>query len=166
MGLALTSLDWTIGGLALMGNIFLGLWFALRARRSGNSDEFFLAGRRLTWPIVGASLLLRISGRAHGGPLRGCVPLRAVRGANELTAGISLGIAAAILIPYYLRNQVFTIPEFLEIRYRKEARLVFSAWMLVICVVTKMAFCLYAGAVVCRSSRAGTSCGRSRPWRR
>ena len=60
-------------------------------------------------------------------------------GANELTAGISLGIAAAILIPYYLRNQVFTVPEFLELRYRKEARLVFSAWMLMICVVTKMA---------------------------
>ncbi len=149
MGLSLTDLDWTIGGLALVGNIFLGLWLALRARRSGNSDEFFLAGRRLTWPIVGASLLATNIGAEHMVGLCGdAYRYGLCAGANELTAGISLGIAAAILIPYYLRNQVFTIPEFLEIRYCKEARLVFSAWMLVICVVTKMAFCLYAGAVV------------------
>ncbi len=151
MGLSLSQTDWIIGGAALVGNILLGLWLALRARRSGTSDEFFLAGRRLTWPIVGASLLATNIGAEHMVGLCGdAYRYGLCAGANELTATISIGVAAAILIPYYLRNQVFTIPEFLEIRYRKEARLVFSAWMLAICVVTKMAFCLYAGALVMR----------------
>mgnify|MGYP001443574964 CR=1 FL=1 len=56
-----------------------------------------------------------------------------------------------MLIPYYLKNKVYTIPEFLEMRYRAEARLFFSGLMLFICVVTKMAFCLYAGALVLHS---------------
>jgi SSS family solute:Na+ symporter len=62
-----------------------------------------------------------------------------------------LGFAAAVLLPYYMKNNVFTIPEFLELRYRSEARLFFSGLMLFICVVTKMAFCLYAGALVMHS---------------
>jgi len=68
----------------------------------------------------------------------------------ELTTAICLGFAAAVLVPYYLRNKVFTIAEFLEIRFRSEARLCFSGLMLFICVVTKMAFCMYAGALVFR----------------
>ncbi len=65
MGLSLSTLDWTIGGAALVANILFGLWLALRARKSTGSDEFFLAGRRLTWPIVGASLLATNIGAEH-----------------------------------------------------------------------------------------------------
>jgi SSS family solute:Na+ symporter len=147
--LSLSTLDWLIGGGALVVNILAGLWLAMRARQSGSSDEFFLAGRRLTWPIVGASLLATNIGAEHMVGLCGdAYRYGFCAGAIELTAGFSIGIAAAILVPYYLKNRVFTIPEFLELRYRKEARLFFSAMMLVICVVTKMAFCLYAGALV------------------
>jgi hypothetical protein len=147
--LSLSTLDWLIGGGALVVNILAGLWLAMRARQSGSSDEFFLAGRRLTWPIVGASLLATNIGAEHIVGLCGdAYRYGFCAGAIELTAGVSIGIAVAILVPYYLKNRVFTIPEFLELRYRKEARLFFSAMMLVICVVTKMAFCLYAGALV------------------
>ena len=152
MQLSLTTLDWIVGGGALVMNLMLGLWLAIRARRPGSSDDFFLAGRRLTWPIVGASLLATNIGAEHMVGLCGdAYRYGFCAGAIELTTGICLGIASAILIPYYFKNRVFTIPEFLELRYRKEARLFFSAMMLVICVVTKMAFCLYAGALVLQS---------------
>ena len=65
-------------------------------------------------------------------------------GTVELATAISLGFAAVVLYPYYIRNKVFTIPEFLEMRYDTLARTFFSGLMLVICVMTKMAFCLYA----------------------
>jgi solute:Na+ symporter, SSS family len=149
MELKLTSLDWIIGGGALLVNLILGLWFAMRGKHADSSDDFFLAGRRLTWPVVGASLLATNIGAEHMVGLCGdAYRYGFCAGAIELTAGFSLGIAVAFLIPYYIKNQVFTIPEFLEIRYRKEARLFFSGMMLLICVVTKMAFCLYAGALV------------------
>jgi solute:Na+ symporter, SSS family len=148
----LSLLDWIVGGSALVVNLFLGLWFAVRAKESGSSAEFFLAGRRLTWPIVGASLLATNIGAEHMVGLCGdAYRYGLCAGTVELTTAFCLGIAVAILIPYYIKNEVFTIPEFLELRYRKEARLFFSGMMLLICIVTKMAFCLYAGALVLQS---------------
>ena len=165
--LSLTGLDWVIGEIALLANIAFGLYLAIRPSRKGSSEDFFLAGRRLTWPVVGASLLATNIGAEHMVGLCGdAYRYGFCAGAIELTAGFSLGIAVAFLIPYYIKNQVFTIPEFLEIRYRKEARLFFSGMMLVICVVTKMAFCLYAGAWCCDNCSDGRSCRPSRCWRR
>jgi solute:Na+ symporter, SSS family len=150
--LSLTGLDWGIGTAALAFNLLLGIWFAFRAKRGVGSDEFFLAGRRLTWPVIGASLLATNIGAEHMVGLCGdAYRYGFCAGANELTTAICLGTAAAILFPYYLKNRVFTIPEFLELRYRKEARFVFSGMMLLMCVVNKMAFCLYAGALVMQS---------------
>ena len=130
----------------------LGLWFALRNRQSGSSSEFS------SWPVAGSPG--RWSGPPCWPPTSGpstwwgspATPIATdLHGTVELGTAICLGIAVAVLLPYYVKNQVFTIPEFLELRYRKEARLFFSGMMLVICVVTKMAFCLYAGALVLKA---------------
>jgi solute:Na+ symporter, SSS family len=150
--LSLTTLDWVICLVALVGNILLGLYFALRAREAKNSAAFFLAGRKLTWPVVGASLYATNIGAEHLVGLSGdSYRYGLCAGAVELTTALCLGFAAAVLLPYYMKNRVFTIPEFLELRYGPQARLFFSGLMLFICIVTKMAFCLYAGALVLHS---------------
>ena len=69
----------------------------------------------------------------------------------ELTTAITLGFACAFLFPYYIKNKVFTIPEFLELRYNRSARTFFSGLMLIISVMTKLAFTLFAGALVLNS---------------
>jgi SSS family solute:Na+ symporter len=149
MRLTLTPADWVICIGALAFNVLLGLYFALRARRKADSSSFFLAGRTLTWPIVGASLFATNIGAEHMVGLSGDAYRYGIcAGTVELTTAICLGFAAAVLLPYYMKNKVFTIPEFLELRFRSEARLCFSGLMLFICVVTKMAFCMYAGALV------------------
>ena len=149
MRLTLTPVDWVICIGALAFNVLLGLYFALRARRKADSSSFFLAGRTLTWPIVGASLFATNIGAEHMVGLSGDAYRYGIcAGTVELTTAICLGFAAAVLLPYYMKNKVFTIPEFLELRFRPEARLCFSGLMLFICIVTKMAFCMYAGALV------------------
>jgi len=65
MSLSLTPLDWTIGIVALIFNLALGLYLAIRGKHERSSDDFFLAGRRLTWPVVGASLLATNIGAEH-----------------------------------------------------------------------------------------------------
>ncbi len=72
-------------------------------------------------------------------------------GSVELTTAITLGFGCAILFPYYMKNKIFTIPEFLEIRYNRHARIFFSGLMLVISIMTKLAFTLFAGALVLNS---------------
>lgn len=151
MSLSLTHLDWIVCVVALAGNVLLGLFFARRARnaKAKESDNFFLAGRKLTWPIVGTSLFATNIGAEHLVGLSGDSYRYGIcAGTIELVCAMCLGFTAAVLLPYYMKNKVFTIPEFLELRYRSEARLFFSGLMLFICIVTKMAFCLFAGALV------------------
>jgi SSS family solute:Na+ symporter len=149
MSFSLTALDWVVCLAGLGGSIFVGLRFALRAHASESSAGFFLAGRRLTWPIVGASLFATNIGAEHLVGLSGdSYRYGLCAGTVELTTAICMAIAVPILYPYYIRNQVFTIPEFLEMRYNRAARAFFSGLMLAICIMTKMAFHLYAGALV------------------
>ena len=149
MGFTLTPLDWIVGIAAVAGSIFFGGYMARRARAGENSSNFFLAGRNLPWWIVGFSLYATNIGAEHLVGLTGDAYRYGLSaGANEMTTAICLGFAMAVLFPYYIKNKVFTIPEFLELRYNTTARLFFSGMMLVVCVMTKMAFCLYAGALV------------------
>jgi solute:Na+ symporter, SSS family len=123
-------------------------------RRSAgkNSSNFFLGGRKIKWPVIGASLFATNIGAEHLVGLSGdSYRYGLSAGSVELTTAITLGFACAILFPYYIKNKIFTIPEFLEIRYNRNARLFFSGLMLVISIMTKLAFTLFAGALVMNS---------------
>ena len=149
MGFSLGTLDWWICLSVLAFSILLGLFLSLRKKASVDSSHFFLADRRLTWPLVGASLFATNIGAEHLVGLSGDAYRYGLSaGAVELTTCITVGFAAAFLYPFYIRNQVFTTPEFLEKRYHPAARVLFSGLMLVISITTKMAFHLYAGALV------------------
>jgi len=152
LSLSLTALDWVVCMAALGGSMIFGVYCALRMRSGESSAGFFLAGRRLSWPVIGASLYATNIGAEHLVGLSGDAYRYGLKaGAVELTTALCLGFACAVLIPYYIRNKVYTIPEFLEKRYAPSARVIFSGLMLVICVMTKMAFTLYAGALVLHS---------------
>jgi SSS family solute:Na+ symporter len=149
VALALSPLDWIICLIVVGASIAFGIHLAWRGRAGESSAGFFLAGRRLTWPIVGASLFATNIGAEHLVGLSGdSYRYGLCAGTVELTTCICLGFASAVLFPYYLKNKVFTIPEFLEMRYNRMARTFFSALMQVICIMTKMAFHLYAGGLV------------------
>jgi SSS family solute:Na+ symporter len=121
----------------------------VRKRHAQTGADFFLAGRTLLWPVVGASLYATNIGAEHLVGLSGDAYRYGLKaGTVELTTAICLGFACAVLFPYYIRTKVFTIPEFLELRYSAAARLFFCGLMLVICIMTKMAFTLFAGALV------------------
>ena len=149
MELTLTGLDWFVGASVLAGSFAVGLYLAFRADTAENSASFFLAGRKMPWPIIGASFFATNIGAEHLVGLSGDAYRYGIcAGTVELTTCICLGFAAVALFPYYIKTKIFTIPEFLEMRYHPLARIFFSSLMLVICIMTKMAFCLYAGALV------------------
>ncbi|RPI16367.1 MAG: hypothetical protein EHM65_03610, partial [Acidobacteriales bacterium] len=100
MSLSLTPLDWIICLVVVGASVFLGLHLALRARATDNSANFFLAGRRLTWPIVGASLFATNIGAEHLVGLSGdAYRYGLCAGTVELTTCICLGFACAVLFP-------------------------------------------------------------------
>lgn len=152
MRISLSLLDWSIGLFVLLGSLAVGLYMAYRRSAGKNSSNFFLGGRKITWPVIGASLFATNIGAEHLVGLSGdSYRYGLSAGSVELTTAITLGFACAILFPYYIKNKIYTIPEFLEIRYNRNARLFFSGLMLVISIMTKLAFTLFAGALVMNS---------------
>lgn len=152
MSIVLNGLDWLIGIVVLLGSLSSGLYMARRAKAGQNSSNFFLGGRKIKWPVIGASLFATNIGAEHLVGLSGdSYRYGLSAGSVELTTAITLGVACAVLFPYYLKNKIYTIPEFLEIRYNQKARLFFSGLMLVISIMTKLAFTLFAGALVMNS---------------
>jgi len=152
MSLSLTVLDWVILSVIMGGSLSFGLYMAHRKKASQNSTNFFLGGRAIKWPIIGASLFATNIGAEHLVGLSGdSYRYGLAAGSVELTCAITLGFACSVLFPYYIKNKIFTIPEFLELRYNRRARTLFSGLMLVISIMTKLAFTVFAGALVFNS---------------
>ena len=152
MNLSLTIPDWIVLSIVMGGSLFFGLYMAHVKKAGQNSTNFFLGGRAIKWPVIGASLFATNIGAEHLVGLSGDAYRYGLSaGSVELTCAITLGFGCAILFPYYMKNKIYTIPEFLELRYDRRARTFFSGLMLVISIMTKLAFTLFAGALVLNS---------------
>jgi len=62
---SLTPVDWLVGIGALRFTLTLGIYLAFRAHSSEDSTGVFLAGRRMLWPVVGASMFATNIGAEH-----------------------------------------------------------------------------------------------------
>ena len=152
MELKLTLLDWIVLIIVMGGSLSFGLYMAYIKKAGTTSTNFFLGGRSIKWPIIGASLFATNIGAEHLVGLSGdSYRYGLSAGLVELTMPITLGFSCALLFPYYMKNKIFTIPEFLELRYNRLARTFFSGLMLIISIMTKLAFTLFAGALVLNS---------------
>jgi SSS family solute:Na+ symporter len=142
----MTSLDWLM--IALYFGLLLGLtwWSVLKNRNT--ADDYFLAGRDLGWIVVGASIFASNIGSEHLVGLAGAGATSGVALAHYELHAWCLLVLGWVLVPFYLRSRVYTMPEFLELRFSATARWVLSLISLVAYVLTKMAVGIFAGGVV------------------
>jgi len=143
---ALQALDWLV--IAAYFAVILGLaWWVMRQRKDTSAD-YFLADRHLGWFVIGASIFASNIGSEH---LVGLAGTGATDGAvmahYELHAWCLL-VLGWVMIPFYMRSKVFTMPEFLERRFSPTARTVLSVISLVAYVLTKIAVGIFAGGIV------------------
>lgn len=139
-----------IDGGVILGYVLVVLAIGFHfARRRAGAEDYFLAGRRLGWLVIGVSLFAsNISSTTLVG-LAGSAYDTGISISNyEWMATITLVFFAIFFIPYYLRARVYTMPEFLERRYRPACRYYFSALTILGNVFIDTAGTLYAGALV------------------
>jgi SSS family solute:Na+ symporter len=142
----MVTLDWVM--IALYFAVLAGLTWWSVARSRNTADDYFLAGRDLGWIVVGASIFATNIGSEHLVGLAGAGATSGVALAHfELHAWCIL-VLGWVLVPFYLRSNVYTMPEFLERRFSAAARWVLSLISLVAYVLTKMAVGIFAGGVV------------------
>ena len=146
-GLTIPTLDLVIIVCYLIGIMGIGIWAGYK--KGASSEEFFLAGKSLRWPIIGAALFtanistIHLVGLAADGYRIGLVV-----GNFEWMAAFTLIILGLVFAPFYLRNRLRTLPEYLEKRYSPITR-TFMAFIAILgALLIHIGISLYAGAKV------------------
>jgi SSS family solute:Na+ symporter len=136
----------------IAGIVTIGLWYGSWKSSKGsgaNSNDYFLAGKSIKWPMVGLSLFatniscVHLVSLAQSGFDSGLL-----NGNFEWMAAFTLILLALFFAPFYLKSGVSTLPDFLERRYNRACR----DWLTVIsvlsAVIIHIAFSLLAGGIV------------------
>lgn len=140
------TLDWIVIFLYFALIAGISIW-SMRSKKD-SASEYFLAGRNIGWFVVGASILASNVGSEHVVGLSGTAASSGVvMGHYEMHSWIVL-LLGWVFIPFYVRSQVFTMPEFLERRFGANSRWFLSIVSLLSYVLTKVSVTVYAGAVV------------------
>ncbi len=143
MELTLFDLITFVGFIAVVVGVSL-----YASRKEHSSEDYFLAGRRLTWGLIGFSLIASNISTEHfvgmAGQAFGRIGLAVA--SWEWIAAISLVIVSWWLLPKFLRIGIYTMPEFLEYRYDGTARTIMATYLMVLYVVALLATVLYSSA--------------------
>ena len=129
--------------------VSLGMWAGWSQRRSAEGSGYFLAGRSLTWPIIGLALFstnistIELVSLAEEGYKSGLL-----YGNLEWMAGLTLVILALFFAPFYIRSKVTTLPDFLKKRFNNQCRVFQVVIAIVSAIFIHIGFALYAGAKV------------------
>jgi SSS family solute:Na+ symporter len=143
----LTNLDLAIFVLYMLAVLGVGFYAAKRGKQT--KRDYFLAGDKLRWWMIGGSIvaanisshhLVGVMGTAYN---RGFVAMVIEWGA------ILVGFNALlwIFLPFYLRNGFYTVPEFLARRFDSSVRTTYAALILLTYVLVEIAAVLYMGAL-------------------
>lgn len=127
-----------------------GYWVYLRKKKAtvSASHDYFLAEGSLTWWAIGASLIAsNISAEQFIGMSGEGFFVGVAVAAYEWIAAVALIVIAIWFIPIYLKNKIYTMPQFLETRYNKSVSLIMAVFWLFLYVIVNLTSILYLGAL-------------------
>ena len=136
-----------------------GYWVYQRKRKAvTDTKDFFLAEGSLTWWAIGASLIAsNISAEQFIGMSGEGFFVGVAVAAYEWIAAIALIIIAIWFIPIYLKNKIYTMPQFLKTRYNETVALIMAVFWLFLYVFINLTSILYLGAVAINGLVGGES---------
>lgn len=128
-----------------------GLWSGTRKKKEAGASagEYFLAGKSLRWPMIGLALFatniscLHLVSLAQSGFDTGLL-----NGNFEWMAAFTLVLLAVLFIPFYIRSNVTTLPDFLERRYNSACRDWLAFVSIITAIIIHIAFSFLAGGIV------------------
>lgn len=134
-----------------------GYWIYRRKQKTSlNTKDFFLAEGSLTWWAIGASLIAsNISAEQFIGMSGEGFFVGIAVAAYEWIAAIALIIIAVWFIPVYLKNKIYTMPQFLKMRYNETVALIMAVFWLFLYVFVNLTSILYLGAVAINGLAGG-----------
>ncbi len=146
VGGSFTTLDWIAIGVYFAILFGIVWWVVLKSKDT--ADDYFLASRNLGWFVIGASIFTSNIGSEHVVGLAGSGATDGVAMAHYELHAWCLLVLAWVMVPFYSRSLVYTMPEFLERRFSPTARWVLSMISLIAYIFTKIAVGIFAGGIV------------------
>ncbi|MBU3743244.1 MAG: sodium/solute symporter [Sediminibacterium sp.] len=117
-----------------------------------NSQEFFLAEGSLTWWAIGASLIAsNISAEHFIGMSGSGFAIGLAISSYEWMAAGTLVLVAIFIIPVYLKNHIYTMPQFLSVRYNNTVSTIMAVFWLLVYVLVNLTSILYLGSLAIAS---------------
>ncbi|HEV8083689.1 MAG TPA: sodium transporter, partial [Chitinophagaceae bacterium] len=154
----LHSLDYIVFFIYFIGVSGYGYWVYHRKmyhqKKSGEMDskDFFIAEGSLTWWAIGASLIAsNISAEHFIGMSGSGFALGLAISSYEWMASATLIIIAIFFIPIYLKNKIFTMPQFLSKRYNDTVSTLMAIFWLLVYVFVNLTSIIYLGALAVNS---------------
>ena len=130
--------------------MLITIWFSMRKKNESGKD-YFLSGRDANWLQIGSSIFSSNIGSEHLVGLAGAGFATGMAMAHWEMHAYWIIILGWAFVPLYDRMKVFTMPEFLELRFSRGSRNVLSLLTMASLVLTKIAATIYAGDVVIRT---------------
>lgn len=127
-----------------------GYWVYRKKKKAGTSasHDYFLAEGSLTWWAIGASLIAsNISAEQMIGMSGNGFKMGLAISTYEWMAAATLMIVAIFFIPVYLKNKIYTMPQFLNQRYNGTVAMIMAVFWLLLYVVVNLTSILYLGAL-------------------
>jgi SSS family solute:Na+ symporter len=149
-----TSLDTIVFLIYFVVISSYGIWIYWSKKRSSGkaTHDFFLAEGSLTWWAIGASLIAsNISAEQFIGMSGAGFRIGMAIAVYELMAAATLVIVAVFFMPIYLKNRIYTMPQFLEQRYGPAVAATMAVFWLGLYVVVNLTAILYLGALAISS---------------
>jgi SSS family solute:Na+ symporter len=129
-------------------------WWVYQRKKSAqtNTKDYFLAEGSLTWWAIGASLIAsNISAEQFIGMSGSGFKMGLAISTYEWMAAATLMIVAIFFIPVYLKNKIYTMPQFLHQRYNSTVAMIMAVFWLLLYVVVNLTSILYLGALAVSS---------------
>ena len=141
--------DWLV--VALFAAVMLAIVIAAVRAKAKSGEDYFLSSRDSNWLQIGTSIFSSNIGSEHLVGLAGAGFATGMAMAHWEMQGWIILILGWVFVPLYDRMKVFTMPEFLELRFSRGSRNVLSLLTIASLVLTKIAVTIYAGDVVVRT---------------
>jgi solute:Na+ symporter, SSS family len=134
-----------------------GYWIYQRKKKKiTDTHDFFLAEGSLTWWAIGASLIAsNISAEQFIGMSGNGFFVGIAVAAYEWIAALALVIVAVWFMPVYLKNKIFTMPQFLKTRYNETVSLIMTIFWLFLYVFVNITSIMYLGALAINNLAGG-----------
>ncbi|NLD24428.1 MAG: sodium/solute symporter [Bacteroidales bacterium] len=143
------TIDFIIVGVYMVLLVGLGLFLSRTKKgEEKTANDYFLAGNKLTWWAVGASLIAaNISAEQFIGMSGSGFGIGISIAAYEIMAAVTLLIVAKFLLPVMLKQKIYTIPQFLRQRYNGGVGLAFSIFWLFLYVFVNLTSVAWLGTI-------------------